>query len=357
MRRVIIVNTVGLIYDGINSVMLSLLEAMDKTDLQIYVAATVNTEETVVKKYKDLGCRIVTFPNRKKNPIRYFYSLASFIRKHHIDVIHANGNSATLAVEMAAAKIGGCKKRVAHSHNTRCDQVRADRMLRPLFNVTYTDALACGNDAGKWLFRDKPFTVIQNGRNLSKYSFDPEKRKAMREKLGLKDELAVGHVGGFVPQKNHKFLIDIYKEISNRNKNARFFCVGDGPERKEIEEKAKGLDITFTGNIDFVPEFLQAMDIMVLPSLFEGLPLVAVEWQVTGLPFVMSDKVSDEAIFTDFVKTMSLEKSADEWAVALMKLNKDDRCNKSLHGIRNATKKNFDIISNAQQLIKIYMEE
>lgn len=356
MKKVLIVNTVGLIYDGINSVMLSLLEAMDKTDLQIYIAATVKTEQAIVNKYKALGCEIAIFPDRKENTFKYFCSLSSFIRKYHIEVIHANGNSATLAVEMTAAKLGGCKKRIAHSHNTRCDQVRADKLLRPLFYSTYTDALACGQDAGKWLFKDKQFTVIQNGRDLSKFAFNPEKRKEMREKLGLENEIAIGHVGGFVPQKNHKFLIDIYRAISEKNSNTKFFCVGDGQEKQKIEEKAKGLDITFTGNIDYVPDFLQAMDVMVLPSLFEGLPLVAVEWQAAGLPFVMSNTISDETIFTDFVEKMSLEESAEEWANAILSLISSNRKQKSDVAVIKAKEAGYDIRTSADKIRGIYCQ-
>ena len=140
MKKIIIVSTVGLIYDGITSVITSYLEAMNREDLKIYVVSTIMSESKIEKKIEELGCDIVRLPSRSKSPIVYIFSLAHFIRKNNIDVIHAHGNSATLSIELLAGFLGGCKRRIAHSHNTRCDQVRADKMLRPLFNLLYTDA-------------------------------------------------------------------------------------------------------------------------------------------------------------------------------------------------------------------------
>ena len=233
MKKIIIVSTVGLIYDGITSVITSYLEAMNREDLKIYVVSTIMSESKIEKKIEELGCEIVQLPSRRKSPIVYFFSLAHFIRKNNIEVIHAHGNSATLSIELLAGFLGGCKRRIAHSHNTRCDQVRADKMLRPLFNLLYTDALACGNEAGLWLFGNRKFKVLKNGRNVKKYSFSLEKRNEMRKRLDISDCIAIGHVGGFFEQKNHKFLIKIFREVLNRKPNAKLFLIGDGPLKDE----------------------------------------------------------------------------------------------------------------------------
>lgn len=206
-RRVLIVSTVGLIYDGITSVILSNLQAMDRTGLDIYIASTIKAEPNIVDQFIKLGCTIVDLPDRRKNPKAYFFELRKFIKDKRIDVVHANGNSATLAVEMLAAKLGGCKKRIAHSHNTRCDQVRADKILRPLFYATYTDALACGEDAGRWLYKNRPFTVLKNGRDVDRFIFDDAKRQTMRRQLEIGKNLAVGHVN------NQKFCTEFEKII------------------------------------------------------------------------------------------------------------------------------------------------
>ena len=355
-RKVLIISTVGLIYDGITSVILECLKAMDQVEIDFYVAATIDCKPNIKRQLDDLGCTIVEFPNRRTHPLQYFYELAKFIRKEQMDVIHAHGNSATLAVEMVAAWLGGARKRIAHSHNTRCDQVKVDKILRPIFNMLYTDAVACGEDAGKWLFGSKPFIVINNGRDIEKFSFKSEDRKFIRSQIGLTNEMAFGHVGGFVEQKNHVFLVDIFKEIKKIKPGAKFYMIGDGEKRKEIEEKAKDIDVTFLGTIDNVYDYLNAMDGMLLPSLFEGLPLVAIEWQLNGLPVLASDTITKECALIDSFQFCSLNSNAGQWAeqiVQMVRLN--DRQLSSRQAQINARSCGFDIRVSAKKIIDMYM--
>lgn len=359
-RRVLIVSTVGLIYDGITSVILSNLQSMDRTGLDIYIASTIKAEPNIVDQLINLGCTIVDFPDRRKNPKAYFFELWRFIKDKRIEVIHANGNSATLAVEMLAAKLGGCKKRIAHSHNTRCNQIRADKILRPLFYATYTDALACGEDAGKWLYKNRPFTVLKNGRDVDRFKFDDAKRQTMRKQLDIGENLAVGHVGGFVPQKNHGFLLQIYKSLVEKDPTVKLFMIGDGILHQEIKDKAEKLglmkNLVFTGNIDNVPDYLNAMDVMVLPSLFEGLPLAVIEWQINGLPVIMSDTITKECIFTHNVKQMSLQDSTNKWADEIYALaKKENRKQQSKNGIKAVTEAGYNIKNDAKELRRLYL--
>lgn len=360
-KRILIVSTVGLLYDGITSVILANLRAMDRASLDIYIASTIKTEPGIVDQFKDLGCMVVDFPNRREEPKKYFFALLKFIKDNHIEVIHANGNSATLAVEMLAAKLGGCRKRIAHSHNTRCDQIRADKMLRPLFYATYTDALACGEDAGKWLFKNRPFTVLKNGRDVERFKFDEAKRRKMRDMLGIGDGvIAVGHVGGFVPQKNHEFLLQIYKSLVVKNPKVKLFMIGDGVLHHEIETVARQLglmsNLTFTGNVDNVPDYLNAMDVMVLPSLFEGLPLAVIEWQINGLPVLMSDTITKECMLTDNIKQMSLEKNPDVWADEILKMiDNNNRERQGQNGIKAINGAGYNIVDSAKLLKTLYL--
>lgn len=359
-KKILIISTVGLVYDGITSVILSYLQAMDRGEMEIYIASTINCESAIRKKIEVLNCKVVDFPSRRTETIKYFFSLVSFARKNKIDVLHAHGNSGTLAIEMLAGWLGGCKKRIAHSHNTRCDQVKADRILRSIFNLLYTDALACGDAAGRWLFRDKPFTVLSNGRDVQAFSFDEQKRKKKRAELNLKDEIAIGHVGGFVEQKNHRFLLEIFREILKMEPSTRLFLIGDGLLKTEIEAAAKDFkeNLTFVGTTLDVPDYLQAMDGMLLPSLFEGLPLVAIEWQINGLPCVLSDAVTKECAFSETCAFMSLKDSAKDWAEKIINMakenNRKDNSNKT---IIQAREHGFDIEDGAVRLKKIYMME
>lgn len=357
-KKILIISTVGLIYDGITSVILSYLQTMDLTGLDIYVASTIKCETSIRQKFEKIGCNVVELPSRRKETGKYFFSLVSFIRRNKIDVVHAHGNSGTMAIEMVAGWLGGSKKRIAHSHNTRCDQVKVDKLLRPIFNIFYTDALACGNAAGHWLFRDKPFTVLSNGRDLETFSFDAKMREEKRAELNLSSEIAIGHVGGFFEQKNHRFLLEIFREVLKIEPTAKLFLVGDGPLREQIELSAVELkkSIIFFGTTSDVPDYLQAMDGMLLPSLFEGVPLVMIEWQINGLPCVMSKTVTKECIFTDNCVSMSLEEGADAWAKTIIKMiNSNNRCEASSEGVRQAKNHGFDINDSVKKLKYIYL--
>lgn len=356
-RRVLIISTVGLIYDGITSVITSYLETIDLSNLEIYVAGTIKVESSIREKIEKLNCKIIDLPNRKTETVKYFFTLQAFIRKNKIEVVHAHGNSATLAIDLLAARLGGCKKRIAHSHNTKCDQVKADKILRPLFNHLYTDALACGEAAGKWLYGDKPFKILKNGRDIEKYKFDPKVRESMRTQYGIKDELVVGHVGGFVGQKNHVFLIKLFREILKTKPDSKLVLVGDGVLRKKIEESVTDIQgsVLFIRNTDHVEDYLQMMDVMVLPSLFEGLPLVVIEWQINGLPCLISDNVTKECKISNLIYYLPLNDDAAEWASMLIKLIKQGNTRSESQIIINEIRSmGFDIRDNVKLLKNMY---
>lgn len=356
MKKVLIVSTVGLIYDGITSVILSYLQAMNLDGLDIYVAGTIDVKPSIRKHIEECGCKIIDFPNRRTNTGKYFLALSLFIKRNSIEVIHAHGNSGTLAIEMVAAWLGGCKKRIAHSHNTQCEQVKADKLLRPIFNRFYTEGLACGYAAGKWLFGDRMFKILSNGRDIRKYIFNQEKRKVIRTSLGIKDEIVIGHVGGFYEQKNHTFLVEIYRELRMLEPTCKLFMIGDGPLKDDIEKKCDGLDVSFTGTIDDVSGYLNAMDGMILPSLFEGVPLVAVEWQINGLPALMSDSITRECILTNNARMISLKATPKFWAEQMLVMIKEnDRIISSKSACEFIKTTNYNIENNAEILKKIYI--
>lgn len=354
-KKVLIISTVGLIYDGITSVILSYLKAMDLSGLEIYVAGTIAVEPKIKKQIEELGCIVIDLPNRRKETLAYILALIEFFWKNKINVVHVHGNSGTLAIEMFTAWIGGCKKRIVHSHNTKCDQVKADRIFRPLMNLLYTDALACGNDAGKWLFVDRPFCVLKNGRDIKEYSFDQNKRDKIREQYGIGKNIAIGHVGGFFEQKNHIFLVEIYRAIKEIEPNAKLFMIGDGPLKIEIEKESSDLDIIFTGAIDRVADYLNAMDVMVLPSLFEGVPLVVLEWQINGLPCVLADTISRECAVTSNVKFLSLKTPVEQWAKKILENRENDRLSNTKNAIHKIIETGFDIRDSAGFLRQLYM--
>ena len=294
--RVLEISTVGIGVEGITSVIKEYTRVIDKKKFQMYILVTDNSNPTVVSEFRSIECEVCYFPSRKEKTIKYFWKLVAFIKKNKVDVVHVHGNSATITIELLAALIGGAKGRIAHSHNTKCEAVVADSILRPFFNKLYTDAIACSEGAGEWLFKRKDFIILKNARNIDEFVYSSIYRGETRKKLSIGDKIAIGHVGGFVEQKNHRFILEICECIKKQKLNYKIFCAGEGCLMDKIIEESKKLQlqdyIEFVGNIDWMSEFICAMDVMILPSLFEGLPLVTIEWQISGIPCLISDKIT-----------------------------------------------------------------
>jgi glycosyltransferase involved in cell wall biosynthesis len=357
--KILQIPTGGLFSDGISSCLIEYIAAMNKTDMDIRILATNKVGDDIIHKFEMCGCKVISIPNRKENIINYFFKLCRYIAKEKIDIVHVHGSSAIMSVELLAAKIAGCKVRIAHSHNTTCENKKADRLLRPVFNKTYTEAFACGQDAGKWMFGKRKFTIIPNGRNIEKYKYDFAKRVKYRKKLKISNEaLVVGHVGRFNTQKNHEYLIKIFSKIYKENQNSKLVLVGTGTTlndvKKEVEELGLENSVIFTGALDNVSDYLSAFDVMLLPSLYEGLPLVVVEWQIAGLPCIVSDTVTKECAVTSLVKYESIMEQPVVWAEDVKKLVLRDReeCKSKVWAeIRNA---GYDIAEGAEKLRNKY---
>lgn len=352
MIKVLVVVTSLFGYDGISNVATNYYiyknhENMSMDFLTINPISKRLSEE--LNKHQD---KSYILPYRNTNPIKYFYELKKIIKNGKYQIVHVHGNSSTMFVEMFAAKQAGVKVRIAHSHNTKCDHVKIDRILKPLFLKCYTDGFACGKEAGEWLFNDGKFDIISNGIDLEKFEFNEKYRKDMRVKYNLQEKFVIGHVGRFSEQKNHKKLIEIFEVISERIPDSELVLIGDGELKANMEQlvKDKKLNVLFVGVTGDVDKWLQAMDMMIFPSLYEGLPLGIVEAQAAGLPCILSDKISPMIKITNLVHFVSLNESAEIWVEKMMKIEMTDRKSKKeivKSEIRNA---NYDIYKNCMLL-------
>lgn len=358
--KILQIPTGGLFSDGILSCIVEYMTAMDKSGMDIQVLATNNPEKSVVEKVENSGCRVVSIPYRKKNIVKYFFALYRYISKEKIDIVHVHGSSAIMSAELIAARLAGCKARIAHSHNTTCENQKADKIFRPFFYRSYTMAFACGQDAGRWMFGKRKFTIIPNGRNLKKYEYDTEKRIEYRNKLGiLSDALVIGHVGRFNRQKNHEYLVRVFSEVYKKNRNSYLVLVGTGEKVEEIKILVKklelGKNVIFTGVIENVSDYLSAFDVMLLPSLYEGLPLVVIEWQIAGLPCIVSDTVTKECAITSLVKFESIKKKPEVWANDIRNLTLQNRNDSKEAIFKEIKMTGYDIESGAEKLKNLYI--
>jgi glycosyltransferase involved in cell wall biosynthesis len=359
--KVLVVLTGELCFDGITNSVLNYYRAMDRSGMEIGIVSARGTNEEMRKNFEDIGCTVYPLENRDSCPAKYFVQLIGIIKRGKYDILHAHGNSATLAIETTAAYLAGCKVRIIHSRNSFCEHTKADKLLRPLMYATYTDGFSCGEKAGKWLFGNRPFTVMNNGKEINRFLFKPEVRKCYRKKLGVSaDTILLGHVGLFHRQKNHPFLIDVFEEVCRHSGQYKLVLIGEGEDRGKIEEmvRQKGLTdkVIFLGRQSDVENWIQALDIMVFPSLFEGMPNVVLEWQLAGLPALISDVITKECGIMDTVSYLPLENGPAYWADQILHTPLNDRENTKEDIQKRFIEAGFDIKENAKVLKNKYIE-
>lgn len=357
--KVLIVNSVPTGREGISTVIFNLLENIKDPEIQFgYVSMNIPSYE-FKEKLKNVNCQWYVVSRRIKNLLSYtrnLYKIAS-----NFDAIHIHGNSATLAIDLLVARIAGIKYRIAHSHNTSCKMVMTDKLLRPLFYKLCNGRVACGKEAGNWLFGKRSFTVIQNGISTNKYKFNIDKRINIRESLEWSDQFVLGHVGNFVEAKNHKFIIDFFNRIIKVKKDVKLICVGDGRLFEKIKSYASSLGLTnlihFTGSVSNPEDYMSAMDAVIMPSTYEGFPLSLVEEQANGLPCLVADTITKEVNLTGNLTFLPLTAPLEDWCNQLLHIlskKTDDRTNISNHCISLIKDKGFDISTEAKKMCKFY---
>ncbi|WP_444684985.1 glycosyltransferase family 1 protein [Alkalicoccus luteus] len=358
--KLLIIATTKFDLDGITHSVMNYYRYMDKSNMEIDFVIPNKINERLRKEIESNNGEIFELLLRNKKPLLYFRELKRIISKKKYDIVHAHGNSCTLAVEMLAAKQAGVKVRISHSRNSMCKHKLIHKLLRPVFNFTYTHGFACGYQAGRWLFQSDNFTVVNNGNDVEKFSYNEEIRQIYREKYNLEGKKVIGHVGAFNYQKNHDFLIGIIEHLVKRSPEYVLFLVGDGYTRKEVEKKIqrKGLsnNVIFTGKSLEVEKLIQAMDIMVLPSRYEGLPNVVIEWQIACLPSIISDNVTQEVQLTDLVEFLPLEAGEAAWVKKISEIEMIDRQRVKKQVIHEITEAGFNVKENAKHLKEHYFK-
>lgn len=317
---------------GLETYLMQQFDHLDKTKVT-YDFVNITSEDEIVFKDKILqaGSHIYGVRSRHSNPIRHYWqwiTLLHHIAKNYKGIV-LNSNSVTYIFPIFIARFFGIPMRIMHSHNSGFEQRIGFakkvimKMNRFLLKWGATNYFACSQLAGKWMFGEKtPFTVIPNAIDCSKFCFDSEIRNEMRKSLHIEDKFVVGHVGRFTYQKNHGFLIDVFNEIHKINPKAVLLLIGDAVGNMSYYEKAKqkvqqyGLIgcVQFLGMRNDVPLLMQAMDCFVLPSRFEGLPVVGIEAQAAGLPCFFSDTITREVGLTELAHFVSLKDSSEDWA-------------------------------------------
>ncbi len=278
-----------------------------------------------------LGGTIYHLPIRRNGILTFNKSCRKFFFEHqNYDSIHYHTSCLSTLSILANAKRVGIKKIIIHSHNTKCPPGVRHLLInefykRKICNLA-TDFLSCSAAAGTFLFKKvakEKIRIIPNAIDTERFAFDPYIRNKIRKDLGIPNKFVIGNVSNFSYAKNHKFILQIFSKIIDRIPNAKLMLVGDGPLRDQIEKEVNRLRISdhvlLMGIQKNIHELLQSMDIYIMPSLFEGLPVSAIEAQAAGLRCFFSSNVTTEVDLTKENMFISLTKDADEWSMLISK--------------------------------------
>lgn len=349
---------------GAETMIMNLYRNIDRTKVQFDFVE--NTEESGVfeNEIMELGGRIFHCPHfNRKNMLQYKIWWDTFLEEHKNEYSFVHGHiGSTAAIYLFSAKKHGIKT-IAHSHNVYGKFNLNQTLYKTLsYPVRYmADYLfACSREAGFSRYgKNAVFEVLPNAIDTKRFSYRFEKKKGLCQALeiGIKSKI-YGHIGRFYEQKNHSFLLDVFHKILENEEDSYLILVGDGPLKKQIEEKAARLNIMdhikFLGVREDIPDLLQCMDVMIFPSFYEGLPVTLVEAQCSGLQCLISDVISDEVVLVSaLIFKMSLEKSADEWAGQAISLSDYERRSYE----KEITEAGYDIRDNAIFLERFYLKE
>lgn len=288
--------------------------------------------------------------------------LFKFLKRHsgEFSAFHIHTQHAMSAyLNAMVAKMTGIPKVIVHSHSTNTlYHLNAHKLFRPLLAKTKVDRFACSNEAGKWLYGERGrFQIIKNGIDTNRFCYSENVRNRVRIEHGWTGNKIVGHVGSFTYPKNHLFLLEVFRELIKLDSSVRLILVGKGEYKSRILQYMSDNNIseyvTLMGVRQDVSDICQAMDIMIFPSRYEGLPVALVEAQAAALPCLISDVISNEIDLTDCIHRASLNSSAVEWAKMAKKILDDNhpRCDTSVK-IRTA---GYDIETTAKELQEFYI--
>ena len=332
---------------GQETFIMNLYRNIDRNQIQfdfvVHTSQKCDFDDEIIS----LGGKIYSISPLSKSFLKHCKELYKIIKENKYDTIHRHTASSIVFVDLFVAKMAGAHNRICHSHNTQNNQKGLHRLFRPLLNLFVTERLACGMEAGKFMFGKKEFTVIPNGINVSHFKFNNESRSKKRKELHIDDKLVITNIGRFNEQKNHTFLIDIFYEYQKIEKNAILCLVGKGNLQENIKNKVKQLSIEdkvyFLNTRNDVNEIMMASDIFLFPSLFEGLPVALIEAQATGLPCLISDTISKEAIIeSKLVHMESLSTDVSLWSKKMQELLNTDFNREKIYSSVEKSKYNID---------------
>ena len=349
---------------GIDSFIINMCSHLNADEYEFSIIA--DCEKTAIEnEFQAAGVSVIYVPSAVKSKIRYASALWHVIRRKDFDVVHCHKNSLANPLPIIIGVFKRIPLVIVHSHNTHATQLTASGKVHNAFKKILKRMnvyrLACSDKAAEWLFGDdyqkQGVMILKNGIDLTKYRFNGKVRGEVRQELGIHSDqtLAICNVGRLSEQKNSLFILRIFDALHRIEPDSRLFMVGTGELEDEVKAVAGSLEssesISFLGRRSDVNRLYQGVDLFLMPSLHEGLPIAAVEAQTASLPLLISDTVDSDVRLTDQTEFESLQKSAEEWAKhCLLLARRSERCDCS----KQITKAGYNIEDSVQYLDHLY---
>lgn len=339
---------------GVEAVVMNFYRNVDRSKVQFDFIICSEKPQRYDEEILQMGGKIYRLPSRSGRPFAYMKALSRVIKEHGYRIVHVHQNSASMAMDGFVAKMCGVPVVIGHSHNIRCNVLWQHYLFKPLVNHVLTHRFACSEAAGQWAFGNRQdVKLVNNAIDSRKYLFDKVLRERKRAELGCAEEFVVGFVGRLHEQKNPFRLLDIFKTMIEVRADSRLVLIGGGNLEISLKERCAELGISdkvlFLGVRPDVNELMMAMDVFLFPSLFEGLGLVVVEAQATGLTCVVSENVPAPNL-TGKVKIMQLADDNMMWVDVLLSADNSRRSD----AVNMIIKGHYDIAHEARRLQLFY---
>lgn len=357
---------------GIEAFVMNVYRNLDRKIIKANILTSQNETDIYDKEIENLGGhKYVTLEKKYNSPIvrtlKNFKQFNKNIKSKKIDIIHLNICHGVAMIYAYIAKKNGVKKVILHSHNADIGikqkkiKIIGHKICKNLF-INYADEyFACSDLAAEWLYTKKilksgKVKIINNAIDSNKFVFNEQERKKIRKELNVENKFVVGHVGRFDVQKNHEYLIDIFKEINNIERDSVLILVGEGELKQNIIQKVTELNlqknVIFYGLTKDIPKLLWGMDVFVLPSLFEGKPFVGIETQAAALKAYLSDNITKTLKISNYIEYLDISDKPIKWAKEILKTGREYE-RKDMHEV--IEENNYDIKKVVQEIEKIYI--
>lgn len=363
MKNILLIGTTN-IYGGVGHMIFEFCKNIDQNTVHfdfLYYQEPSDEEQDLIASYRGIFYKI---PRYSRHPFKFYKRIKEFYRTHHYDAVHIHASTAMLIVYTFPVWKSKNTKIIFQSHSDLIDGF-INKLFHKIFKflvIQHTDyKMAVSQSAARFMYGEKNVFntfILKNGIDIKRYEFHTEIREKIRGKLNIQDDFVLGHIGRFSYTKNHPFIINVFEKLLEKNINSKLLLVGYGEDEKKIKEiiRTKRLEnhIIFYGITKCAEELLCAMDCFIFPSIHEGLGIVALEAQASGLPVVASNNVPKEAAVTDLYLSLSLADSLDTWVNTILSF-KDQRNNRK-QKYQELSSKGYDILDVTNVLEKIYLE-